>query len=118
MINHLVCAAWIGVSVPFAEAAGKDDKVSLERVGQWEMAAANREMADEYRRLKDEEKEKDSRAKAETARARAWQVCAKASESYEQAAESFSTDNAGEPMKEARASEKAAQYRELLAGRK
>lgn len=73
---------------------------------------------EEYRRLKDPEKEKNTRAKVDAARANALQACARASEAYEQAADAFAKDNAGEPVKEAQASERAAQYRELLAVRK
>jgi hypothetical protein len=180
--TRVAFVACIGLIVGSAVHAGKDDKASIERSEQWEMAATDRELAattqerqadkllaaaqesrkkeylydterkvnlskageaermagdlevtaymnydkaqanwsaaaEEYRRLRDPEKEKRMRARVETARINALQACAKACEAFEEAADAFGKDNADDAVRASQSSEKAAQHREILAGR-
>lgn len=88
-------------------------------LGNFDAAARNWEkVAAEYKRLRDVEKEQNARTMAESAHKNALLACGRAADAYELAAESYSERNADQPNKAAAVSEKAAIFREKLAGRR
>jgi len=84
-----------------------------------DMAIANRQKAvEEYGKLRDEERQRSARSKGDVARKDAIQACLKAAEAYELAAESFAPENGNDAGRITAVVEKAASWRENLAGRK
>jgi len=74
-------------------------------------------VAELYKTLGEKEREAEARLNFEAARRAAIEACAAAGDAYERAADAYSPANAAQPMKEAQASERAAQFREMLAAR-
>ena len=75
-------------------------------------------VAAECKRLEDAESEANAKAMAEAATESATRASVVAADGYELAAQAYGADRADDPQKCASASEKAATWREKLAGRK
>jgi len=103
--------------------AGDSEKQAGDRAGaacaNFDLAAKNWvTVAEQCAKVEDADSEKSAKAMAEAATEHAGRACAVAADAYELAADAYGADYADEPQKGAAASEKAATWREKMAGRK